>query len=341
MQSISNTTTPSHLNTTTIAPTSISSDLIGYFCLFISSVLYGGNNLPVKHYDTGDGMFFQLVVAISIWTTGLIVQVAKGFPQFYALPLLGGFFWTTGNCCTVPVIKCIGIGVGSLFWNIVGLIFGWAYGRFGWFGISEQKPTIFWLNYLSISLAVVSTIVLMFVKVEENKHIEPRSQEIENGFFEKMNSRKKRFLGIFLSIFAGIMYALCYEPQTYLISQAGYSQDNNDYAFSLSCGIFLSSLLYFMVYCVFTKNKPKIYPEIVLPCFVVGWLWGIANTAYFISANKLSQAIAFPIANSGPSIVAFILGLIYKEIKGFKNLVILYLGLGISLLSVIGIGISK
>jgi len=77
-----------------------------------------------------------------------------------------------------------------------------------------QKPTIFWLNYLSISLAVVSTIVLMFVKVEENKHIEPRSQEIENGFFEKMNSRKKRFLGIFLSIFAGIMYALCYEPQT-------------------------------------------------------------------------------------------------------------------------------
>jgi hypothetical protein len=31
-----------------------------------------------------------------------------------------------------------GIGVGSLFWNIVGLIFGWAYGRFGWFGISEQ-----------------------------------------------------------------------------------------------------------------------------------------------------------------------------------------------------------
>jgi hypothetical protein len=80
-------------------------------------------NSKVKHYDTGDGMFFQLVVAISIWTTGLIVQVAKGFPQFYgyfffilifsdfeviyhifqlicifiALPLLGGFFWTTVN----------------------------------------------------------------------------------------------------------------------------------------------------------------------------------------------------------------------------------------------------
>lgn len=80
------------------------------------------------------------------------------------------------------------------------------------------------------------------------------------------------------------------------------SQDNNDYAFSLSCGIMLSSLFYFIIYCIVLKNKPKIYPEIIFPCFVIGWLWGIANTAYFISSNKLSQAISFPIANAGLSI---------------------------------------
>lgn len=28
-------------------------------------------------------MFFQLIVAISIWTTGVIVQFAKGYPKFY------------------------------------------------------------------------------------------------------------------------------------------------------------------------------------------------------------------------------------------------------------------
>ena len=80
------------------------------------------------------------------------------------------------------------------------------------------------------------------------------------------------------------------------------SQDNNDYAFSLSCGIMLSSLFYFIIYCIVLKNKPKIYPEIIFPCFVICWLWGIANTAYFISSNKLSQAISFPIANAGLSI---------------------------------------
>ena len=61
----------------------------------------------------------------------------------------------------------------------------------------------------------MSTIILMFVKVEENnKHTELTSQETENFVFESMSPGKKRFLGTFLSVFAGIMYALCYEPQT-------------------------------------------------------------------------------------------------------------------------------
>lgn len=28
-------------------------------------------------------MFFQLIVAFSIWTTGIIVHAVQGFPQFY------------------------------------------------------------------------------------------------------------------------------------------------------------------------------------------------------------------------------------------------------------------
>ena len=52
MQSLFNTTTSSS-NTTTIPPTSLTSDIIGYSCLVISSIFYGANNLPVKHYETG------------------------------------------------------------------------------------------------------------------------------------------------------------------------------------------------------------------------------------------------------------------------------------------------
>lgn len=38
-----------------------------------------------------------------------------------ALPLLGGFLWSTGNNCVVPIIKTIGLGLGMIFWNCVGM----------------------------------------------------------------------------------------------------------------------------------------------------------------------------------------------------------------------------
>jgi hypothetical protein len=74
----------------------------------------------------GDGMFFQLVICVSIWVVGLIINVIRNFPYFYAFPLLsknskliltkkkrlknyfiikGGFLWSTANICTVPIIK--------------------------------------------------------------------------------------------------------------------------------------------------------------------------------------------------------------------------------------------
>ena len=121
-----------------------SMNLLGYLGLVVASVFWGGNNLPIKHYETGDGMFFQFIVSIAVWMTGIIVHWVRGFPKFYALPLLGGFFWSTGNLQTVPVIRCLGIGIGSLFWNISGLIVGWSYARFG---------KIFYKPFISVSIS--------------------------------------------------------------------------------------------------------------------------------------------------------------------------------------------
>ena len=87
--------------------------------------------MPVKQYETGDGMFFQLVLTTAIWTVGFIVFAIRGFPTFYPLPMLGGFFWSTGNLNVVPIIKLIGIGMGTFFWNTILLVVGWAVARFG------------------------------------------------------------------------------------------------------------------------------------------------------------------------------------------------------------------
>jgi hypothetical protein len=123
---------PSNLTTTTAKNVNNSISIsVGYVCIFISNVLWGSQFLAVKHFEIGDGMFFQLFVSIGILVSSFIVDCIQKFPKFYGLPLLGGFFWTMGNLLAVPVVRFLGIGLGSLFWNVASIIIGWAIPRFG------------------------------------------------------------------------------------------------------------------------------------------------------------------------------------------------------------------
>lgn len=104
----------------------------GYISLVIAVIFYGSNFIPVKQYHSGDGIFFQFIVCIGVWIVGFTVNCIRNFPKFFALPMIGGALWTTGNMNTVPVIQCIGLGLGMLLWANFGLIMGWANARFGW-----------------------------------------------------------------------------------------------------------------------------------------------------------------------------------------------------------------
>ncbi len=76
--------------TTQVIPLNHVSLTTGYICIFISTILWGCYLMPVKHYDTGDGVFFQFIMCISIWFTGVFVDCIKDFPKFYGLTVIGG-----------------------------------------------------------------------------------------------------------------------------------------------------------------------------------------------------------------------------------------------------------
>ena len=126
-------------STTTSAPQDTIPSYAAFILLFVSILFLGSNFLPIKQFETGDGMFFQLVLTTAIWTVGFVVYSLRGFPKIYLLPMLGGFFWSTGNLNTVPIIKCIGLGLGSILWNTVLLVVGWGIARFGWFGVKVME----------------------------------------------------------------------------------------------------------------------------------------------------------------------------------------------------------
>lgn len=80
-------------SSTTVEPPEHPKAIIGYACLVVSVLFFGSNYLPVKQFETGDGMFFQFILTTAIWSVGFVVYAIRQFPKFYALPMLGGFFW--------------------------------------------------------------------------------------------------------------------------------------------------------------------------------------------------------------------------------------------------------
>ncbi len=290
----------SNLTTTTTAAPSSPSDLtmiIGYCCMALACLFFGILNLPVKHYKTGDGMFFQLLVGLSIWSASLIVNCVRGQPEFYALPMLGGFFWSTANLQTVPTIKLLGIGISQTINNLVSLVFGWAYARFGWFGIRPEQPANVGLNYAGVAVCALSVVVYLFVKVNEpasnttQKQIQSdsdeevteeatrllgrvqRKEEEDEGleFYEKLGAIERKAFGVVVAIVGGVFFGATFAPILYVQDNyEGASPNGNDYAFSLGTGILFSSLGYFVVYCVVRRNRPRIYPELMLPAFTTG-----------------------------------------------------------------------
>ncbi|CAF1067569.1 unnamed protein product [Brachionus calyciflorus] len=325
----------------------------GFLFLVGSSFFYGSNYIPVKQYETGDGMFFQLILCIAIWTVGFIVNCIRNFPTFYPLPIFGGFIWATGNINTVIIIQTIGISLGLIFWVSIELITGWATARFGLFGVYANEPSSQIMNYIGVFLAFISGIFYLFVKTETKKNntskvedstnsmILIENKESDKSFFEKLSPLKKRMIGTGLACISGIMYGQSNTP-VLLTTQKHQSNNYLDYFFSYYTGILLTSLGYFIIYCIFKKNKPVIYPDIILPGLASGWMWGVANVCYFLATNALSQAISFPISNCGPPIVGSLWGvLVYKEIKGKTNFLFLGIGFLIALTGVVLIGLSS
>ena len=182
-----------------------------------------------------------------------------------------------------------GIGLGMIFWNSISLIIGWATARFGWFGLKAEEPSNKLLNYFGVVFVLVSTVFYLFVKsnnANETANAEERliavhsvrsenSIQLETGsevsIFDRLSNTNKRILGLSLAVFSGILYGESFTAIVYLRdNELDASQNNLDYLFSYYTGIVVTSLFYFIVYCVVKKNRPVLPNQLVLPGLASG-----------------------------------------------------------------------
>lgn len=152
------------------------------------------------------------------------------------------------------------------------------------------------MNYVGVSLAILSAFVYLFVKPEMNKskvdanNVQSIGLEDSDKFkeenltlnnkdtsiLEKINPKLRRVLGIIMAIFAGVMYGFGYAPILYVIDNYENSSSNGlDYVFPFYTGTLISSIVYFLIYCAIKKNKPIVYENAILPGAISGLMWGI------------------------------------------------------------------
>uniref|UniRef100_A0A8C1EPG2 Transmembrane protein 144a n=1 Tax=Cyprinus carpio carpio TaxID=630221 RepID=A0A8C1EPG2_CYPCA len=291
-----------------------SSDLTyGFISCAVAVVFFGSNFVPVKKIETGDGMFFQWILCAAIWTVSLVVNIILHSPKFWPLVMLGGAIWATGNITVVPIVKTIGLGLGLLIWASFNLLLGWASSRFGWFGIGAESVSKPVLNFCGAvnSESVVAT---------------------DDSWVDALTPRTKRLVGSFLAVVAGLLYGTSFVPVLYIKNHAsdpdsqysGASQFDLDYVFAQYSGIFLTSTVYFVLYCAIKKNKPQVFPKAVLPGFLSGIMWGVATCCWFLANNYLSAVVSFPIITTVPGLIAALWGVVvFKEVKGWRNYIVL------------------
>ncbi|XP_075607893.1 transmembrane protein 144 isoform X1 [Balearica regulorum gibbericeps] len=337
---------------------------IGFTSSTVAVLLFGTNFVPVKKFDTGDGMFFQWILCASIWIVSLVVNLIQNCPRFWPLAMVGGFLWATGNVSVVPIVKTIGLALGLLIWASFNLLTGWASSRFGWFGIDPEEVSRPILNYIGAGLSLLSAVIFLFIKTEvqsssaslestpllRESSINVSEDTSDDSWVNRLSPAKKRLIGCSLAVVAGILYGSSFVPVLYIKDHGrrnetiytGASQFDLDYVFAHFSGIFLTSTIYFLIYCVVRKNKPNVYPQAILPGFVSGVLWAIANCCWFIANHYLSAVVSFPIITAGPGLVAAMWGvLVFKEIKGLKNYMLLSVAFCIILAGSLSTAFSK
>ncbi|XP_071124935.1 transmembrane protein 144-like [Mytilus edulis] len=340
-------------------------EYLGFIAAGIAVLFFGSVPLPVKKYETGDGLFFQWIFCSGVMLAGIVVQLIRQQPPFFPIAMTGGVVFAFGNICVVPIVKTIGLGLGFGIWSMVCLLSGWSTGRFGFFGVDKSIPEHITMNYLGVAICVLSAFVFVMVKTEVTPVQDEETEALlvteypknassikvdtaidEISYFDMLSPGMRKIVGLLLCIFSGLMYGQMFTGATYVQDHRdhypGATINGLDYVFADFCGVYLTSTTFFVTYIIVMKFKPKVYPKVMIPALISGVMWAIGNSCWFIANRALSIPVAFPIVTTGPSIVASLWGVIvFKEIKGTYNLLILVIAFTMGITGAILAGVSK
>merc|ERR1711924_211262 len=165
------------------------------------------------------------------------------------------------------------------------------------------------------------------------------------SWIDTMEPTTKQLVGCSMAALAGLLYGTAFNPPTHIMDNLkdypGASSHGLDYVFAHFTGILTASTVYFAIYCVYTGNRPAMYPKVALPGLIAGIMWGIADAAWFVANENLAMIVAFPIITVGPGVVSALWGVfLLKELKGWYNYGLLILIVILTIVSGVMVAMS-
>lgn len=239
---------------------------------------------------------------------------------------------------------------------------GWASGHFGWFGLSPEPVEKPYLNYIGVAIACLTGLIFLAIRSEkqssndaEYQALLPSSDVLDihgsiqsnETSLEKTVSIRMRIIGAILALVSGIFFGLVFTPSTYIQDHRndkypGAPKNGLYYIFSMYTGILFTSITYYSIYILYKRNRPYVHLQSILPGFISGIMWGIAQAAFIFANSTLSQAISFPLISTGPATIAALWSIFYlKDIRGRRNYIIFSIGTFLRLVAAVLIILSK
>ena len=278
----------STVHTCTKKPHGTKDPAMGFLGAVLAVLGFGSSFVPIKKYKkfAGNGVFAQFCMCFGRFMFGLVMLLTRENQQFYPAAALGGLFWSGGNAISVPIIQCIGMGLGIAIWGTTNMLIGWASGAFGWWGVKKEVPETPWLSYLSVFLSFCSIVLFLLVEpnqkpndpVEEEeegaeeserKSLQETNEEAEEEkpmlqvpekrptIAEQIGKTKARIIGVSLALIAGALFGLCMDPAQRMMSNyehltetstTKYSPFGFDYVFSFNVGAIAFSFIWLSGY---------------------------------------------------------------------------------------------
>ncbi|CAJ0917436.1 unnamed protein product, partial [Mesorhabditis belari] len=301
----------------------------GLLCCVVAAIGFGSVFVPMRRHPMGDGFFAQLFLCLGSFL--IVFPVGLWYPPvIYPEAMIGAFLWCFGNSVCVMLMNRVGMAQGMLLWNTTSCLMGWATSRFGFFGVIPQLPQSFTLNYIGVALLITGATCYLFIKStlssssSSTKELEKQDKQVDPESVHVSSIERTIAMGCCVVI--GLLFGSFYTPIAYLQSKVdeGYPSTGLDYIFSFFIGVVVTSFLIFIVYCYVKKGKPECDPNIALPAFYGGLMFGASMCFFLVANEKLSPTVAYPIVAMLPGFVVSLWSVIYfKEITGKRNLTLL------------------